>query len=468
MLSYLLKRLLLFIPTLWAITLLAFLISTYSPINPVEKNCPEFAIGSSRAYQLECLRKEKAKYRLDRPVFYFEIGSWAEPDTLHKFYDADIRESLERLLDTYGNWPRVQAYYQKILNLQDAILARNNQPAFQSFEARQLLQRTLESSIRITKSKPEQISHILRQLENQTASDSLFAAVKPALIEVKQAYAELQSHPTQWQNYLPRLIWHGSYNQYHDWIAKILTEGNFGNSFFSGQPIKDRIADMFFWSFVFALLSTFFIYLLGIPMGIRAALKAGGWGDRLSGLIVFALSSIPSFWLANLLRFFFANPDPEMLNWFPPSFNIIDPTSWEKISRMVLPLIAYSYGAFALISRTMRASLLDIGGQDFIRTARAKGLNHRQIMFKHMLKNALLPIITIFVTVFPALVGGSVILEHIFDIPGMGNEIHKASLNNDIPMILALFTLSGFMTLVGYLVADILYTWLDPRIKVNQ
>ena len=225
---------------------------------------------------------------------------------------------------------------------------------------------------------------------------------------------------------------------------------------------------MFFWSFVFALLSTFFIYLLGIPMGIRAALKAGGWWDRLSGLIVFALSSIPSFWLANLLRFFFANPDPDMLNWFPPSFNIIDPSSWEKISRMILPLIAYSYGAFALISRTMRASLLDIGGQDFIRTARAKGLNKRQIMFKHMLKNALLPIITIFVSVFPALVGGSVILEHIFDIPGMGNEIHKASLNNDIPMILALFTLSGFLTLVGYLVADILYTWLDPRIKVNQ
>ena len=467
MLPYLLKRILLFIPTLWVITLLMFLLSTYSPINPIADKCPEPALGISQKYQLECLQKEREKYRLDRPVFYFEVNSLAEPDTLFQIYNQDVRNSLERLIDKYGNWSLIQNYYQKILQLQTEIQSLHTLPAYQSYQARQLLQQALESSIRLSKSKPEQIPHVLSQLDEAT-NDRLLTGIKHPLDEVREAYSTVKTQSSIWKKFVPRLVWHGSYNQYHSWITDILTEGNFGHSYSSGQPITDRISSLFFWSFIFALLSTVIIYAVGIPMGIAAAAKPGGWWDRLSGTGVFALSSIPSFWLATMLLFFFANPDPDMLNWFPSSFNMIDPTFGEKISRMVLPLIAYSYGGLAFVSRSMRASLLDIGGQDFVRTAKAKGLDGRQIVFKHMLKNALLPIITIFVSVFPALVGGSVVLERIFGIPGMGNEIHAASLSNDIPMILAVFTLSGIMTLVGYLIADILYSWLDPRIKLNQ
>jgi peptide/nickel transport system permease protein len=135
---------------------------------------------------------------------------------------------------------------------------------------------------------------------------------------------------------------------------------------------------------------------------------------------------------------------------------------------LVLPLICYTYSSLAFLSRTMRVAMLEISSLDFMRTAQAKGLSANLIYYKHGLRNALLPIITVFANIFPLAVGGSVILEYLFGIPGMGPEILTAVQTKDYPMIVAVFTLSGFMTLVGYLVADILYAIADPRISYSK
>jgi peptide/nickel transport system permease protein len=134
---------------------------------------------------------------------------------------------------------------------------------------------------------------------------------------------------------------------------------------------------------------------------------------------------------------------------------------------MVLPLIAYTYSSFAFLSRIMRVGMIDVMGQDFVRTARAKGLNEKTVVIKHALRNSLLPIITVFANIFPVAIGGSVIIEVIFSLPGMGLETFNAILNYDYPMIVAIFTISGFLTVIGYLVADILYAVVDPRISYN-
>jgi peptide/nickel transport system permease protein len=222
-------------------------------------------------------------------------------------------------------------------------------------------------------------------------------------------------------------------------------------------------------------MSILLAYLISIPIGIYSAYKKDSKADKGISLVLFILYSMPSFFVGTVLLLLFANPDINM--WFPES-GIKDPSTWntdwglfnwERIQHqmpyLVLPLFTYTYGSFAFLSRIMRVGMIDVVSQDYIRTARAKGLSEKKVILKHALRNSLLPIITVFASIFPMSVGGSIIIEQIFSIPGMGTEMLNALMNYDYPMIIAFFTLIGFLTMVGYLVTDILYALVDPRIS---
>jgi peptide/nickel transport system permease protein len=251
--------------------------------------------------------------------------------------------------------------------------------------------------------------------------------------------------------------------------------GDFGISYIDNQPVSDKIWEKFKVSFAFIFLSILLAYIVSIPIGIYAAYKKGSKFDKISSIVLFVMYSMPSFFIGTLLLYTFANPD--VLVWFPES-GFQDPSiyqeDWGVFQKMihhgpymVLPLIAYTYSSFAFLSRIMRVGMIDVMGQDFIRTARAKGLNEKTVVIKHALRNSLLPIITVFANIFPVAIGGSVIIEVIFSLPGMGFETFSAILNYDYPMIVAIFTISGFLTVIGYLVADILYAVVDPRISYH-
>ena len=134
---------------------------------------------------------------------------------------------------------------------------------------------------------------------------------------------------------------------------------------------------------------------------------------------------------------------------------------------LILPVITYTYGSFAFLSRIMRIGMIEVVSQDYIRTARAKGLGEKKVILKHALRNSLLPILTVFASIFPVAIGGSVIIEVIFSIPGMGVEVYNSILNYDYPMIITVFTITGFLTMLGYLIVDILYAVVDPRISYS-
>lgn len=188
------------------------------------------------------------------------------------------------------------------------------------------------------------------------------------------------------------------------------------------------------------------------------------------------LYSLPTFWVATLLLMTFANT--EFINIFPasgiqPVTGIPDDANfWETIKLrlpyLILPTIAYTYSQLAFLSRITRVSTLEVISQDYIRTARAKGLSENKVIYKHAFRNALLPIITVFSNVFPAALSGSVILETIFTIPGMGQQIFHAIGAKDYPVIIDVFTLTGILTLAGYLIADVLYALADPRISYDS
>jgi peptide/nickel transport system permease protein len=181
------------------------------------------------------------------------------------------------------------------------------------------------------------------------------------------------------------------------------------------------------------------------------------------------------FWIGTLAITFLANP--EFISIFPSS-GLRSPafsknwSAWRQFLdyawHLALPMIVYVYADFAFISRQMRSSMLEVIRQDYIRTARAKGLAERTVIYRHALRNALIPLITLVAALIPNLIGGSVIIESIFSIPGMGELSFKALVARDYPMIMAVFTISAILTLVGMLVADVLYSLADPRISYGK
>lgn len=261
--------------------------------------------------------------------------------------------------------------------------------------------------------------------------------------------------------------------QFALWLKQVATL-DFGTSFHDKRPVIDKIADALPITLTLNVLTIIIIYVISIPLGIVSALRPRGFVDRVSALMLFLLYSLPSFWVAIMLIAYLGGGDH--LNWFPitgfvsdsagslPWYGWIGNVAWH----LVLPIICLTYGGFAFLSRFTRATLLDVIRQDYIRTARAKGLSEWQVVVKHALKNALIPLITMMSTLLPALLGGSVIIEQIFAIPGMGRLGFESVLSRDYPVIMAIAAISAFLTLVSMLIADMLYVVVDPRITFEK
>jgi peptide/nickel transport system permease protein len=193
-----------------------------------------------------------------------------------------------------------------------------------------------------------------------------------------------------------------------------------------------------------------------------------------STIFLFILYSLPNFWVATLLIMFLGGGD--FLDWFPvygiTSANMegqpLLTRLFDHFWHLILPVFCLTYGGFAALSRYQRASMLEVIRQDYIRTARAKGLPEKLVVFKHAMRNSLIPIITLMGFLLPGMFGGSVIIENIFSIPGMGQLGFEAVLSRDYPTIMAIATISAFLTLFGILVSDLLYVWADPRISYES
>ena len=499
MLKYTLKRLLVFIPMIIAISLIAFIISINAPGDPIDRLSKSAGNEGGAEKQSGTTKKEKQKLRkkhgLDLPLFYFSISDLASCDTLYKVQDRDQRENLESLIHQFGNWTAVDNYYKSLLDLQiehqkidinaiyenDSTLNKNdlNESLNQiGFNIVSLLE---ESNTVIVDAK-------FGNLERLITNDNNFTSLSSAYHNVKNRRKLLSTTKTKWKTYIPSINWYGFKSQYHHWLfgngkeRKGIIRGDFGISYNDSQEIKDKIWDKVGISFTLSLLSILLAYLVSIPIGIYSAYKKDSRTDKILSLILFILYSLPTFFVGTVLLLFFANSDFYL--WFPEA-GIKDPViwgnhpewsdsfwdifNWSRIKHqapyLLLPIITYTYGSFAFLSRIMRIGMIDIVSQDYIRTARAKGLSEKTVILKHALRNSLLPIITVFASIFPMAVGGSIIIEVIFSIPGMGLEMFNALLNYDYPMIIAFFTLIGFLTMVGYLVADLLYAVVDPRIS---
>jgi len=259
--------------------------------------------------------------------------------------------------------------------------------------------------------------------------------------------------------------------QYGSWLGRI-SRFDFGRSFLDGRAVTEKIFERLPITVAINLWALVLVFGIAVPLGVRAAVRPGGLFDRVTTVAVFVGYSTPSFWLALLCMAVFGVG----LRWFPVSgIRSIDHEAMGVLARaldvawhLVLPVSVMTVVGLAGLSRYARSSMVEVLGQDYIRTARAKGLPESRVLFRHGLRNALLPIVTILGLGLPDLIAGSVIMETVFSIPGMGRLFFEAVMARDYPVVMALVTIGAFLTLLGNLLADLGYAYADPRIRVGQ
>ncbi len=262
------------------------------------------------------------------------------------------------------------------------------------------------------------------------------------------------------------------YIGYIDWVSKFVIL-DFGVSRKDGRPVITHIAEALPITLTLNILSIIIVYIISIPAGIMSAVKKDTLYDRLSSLVLFILYSLPTFWVGLLLLMYLSGG--EYFNLFPLSGIQSDwaykLTPFQKfmdlVWHLVLPVVTLTYSGFAFLSRYTRANMLEVINQQYITTARAKGLSNYKVIFVHAFRNSLIPLVTLMATLLPALLGGSVIVESIFTIPGMGKLAFDSILARDIPVIMAIASISALLTLAGILLADVIYGLVDPRIRLE-
>ncbi len=302
------------------------------------------------------------------------------------------------------------------------------------------------------------ISFIIMQLapgDAATLSVNLNAKIDPSyLVKLRAEYG------------LNDPIW----LQYWHWLKKIAVL-DFGTSFKDNRPVLQVIGERLPATLLLSGLSEILLFLVAVPLGVAAAYYQGKWLDRFTTVFSFVGFAMPTFWLALMLQLVFG----VVLGWVPVSgmMNVgSEYLPWydqcgDVILHLLLPIVVTTFGGLAAVSRYARTNMLEVIRQDYIRTARAKGLSEFQVIFRHALPNALIPVVTLMGLSLPNLIGGSFVIESIFAWPGMGRLGFEALLSKNYPVVMGIGIISAMLTLLGNLLADVGYAVLDPRIRYD-
>ncbi len=261
--------------------------------------------------------------------------------------------------------------------------------------------------------------------------------------------------------------------QYANWLRRVVRL-DFGDSIKHHRPVSELIKEKLPITLILNIIAFVIIYAVSLPLGVLTAVQHRQFFDRVSSIVLFMLWSLPVMWIGQMLIGYFCGPT--FKSWFPPaglSSNYADqlpffPWLADRLWHLVLPVLCLTYTGFAYLTKQVRAGMLDNLRADYVRTARAKGLSNIVVIFRHAFRNSIIPVITIMATLLPAMLGGSVIIERIFSIPGMGLLAFEAVTTRDYNVVMAVATIGGVLNLFGLLLADIAYAVADPRISFEN
>jgi len=249
--------------------------------------------------------------------------------------------------------------------------------------------------------------------------------------------------------------------QYVDWLLALL-HGNWGNSYLTGEPVTRMIMEHLGPTLELTVVAVLVALLVAVPAGVVASVRPDSWFDRLSSAAAFAGISFPSFWLGIMLILLFAS----YLHWLPVEgiSSITGGGIWDRLRHLILPAVTLASTQIASLLRFTRSSMMEAIQQEYVRTARAKGLTERVVIYKHALRNALLPVVTVLGLSLSFIVGGAVLIETVFAWPGVGQLAVQSVFSRDYPVIMGVNVMIAAVVIVGNLVTDLTYALIDPRI----
>ena len=242
--------------------------------------------------------------------------------------------------------------------------------------------------------------------------------------------------------------------QYLDWVGKAI-RGNFGKSYYFNMPVSQLLGDRLPVTLKLGAFSIFFAMVLSIPLGVIAAMRPNSWIDRLALMLSIMGQALPSFWLALMLIYLLSI-----------TFPLLPPSGSESWVHFIMPTVVLGYFAMPAIMRLTRAGMKEVLASDYIRTARAKGLLPGKVLFKHALRNAVIPVVSVAAVQFGFMLGGSIVVETIFALHGMGYLAWESINRSDFPTVQAVILVFSLIYVVLTMLADLINAWLDPRIRV--
>lgn len=468
---YILRRLLLFVPNLILISLLVFALGELIPGSPVQNRMPAYdepRDGGRRdafAYERE-YRRQAQRLGLDKPLFYFTLGSRAFPDTLYRIFPESARANRMELARQLDSWPFAQNFHEKINELiirATDSYRRTGDPAALDMEKELRFLRE-ETDVR-------RVGERLARLGGMLPADSSLGAARD---ELARQWDRGPAETAGMSRYLPRVSWHGTDNRYHHWLGRILS-ADFGLSIKDGQPVGEPIGKALRWTLILNIAALLGTLLIAIPLGVYAAYYKGSRFDRWTHRFVYVFYSVPGFWLASLgIVFLTSDTYGSALHWFS-SAGITDYrpdlSFWENLARiypnLILPVIILILPSLAFLFRQVRTAMLEEFSKSYAITARARGLDGNPYLWRWVFPNAAFPVITMIGGAVPGLIAGSLIMEVIFAIPGMGRLMYEAMLSQDWNILHGVILVGALMVMVSYLLTDLVYAWLDPKVKLS-
>jgi peptide/nickel transport system permease protein len=458
MVTYFVKRLLIIVPTWLVISAVVFGLSRCLSGDLVADKLKYNSESTGNDGISEETYAETAReLGLDRPAFYIAFQPAAFPDTLHKILHRDERDALEKRVWQYGNWAVIQDFQVEIKRFLKKIPQNTENTEGSFFLKKDLLQLLIQDD-------EAQIDTYLKNLTEATDT----TAYKTDAQNLVEKFNFLKTHPTTAQLYVPSIHWYGFDNQYNIWLKNFLT-GNFGMTK-DDQTVFQKLKGPLSKTLVLGLSTLVLAFGIGMPLGVFMATnrhkRRGKW--LVKGL--FAVYSLPTFWLATLAAMFLTTQYyglkifPTIDDGNPPPNLTVLEDLWLSLPRFILPTLCMAIHPIAVIARQMQAAVQETLKKDFILTAKAKGLTRNRVIWQHAVRNSLTPMVTLLAAMIPSLVTGAFAVELIFNIHGMGKTTVEAMTGNDWTVVFAVLMLVSALILLSNWLSDGLYRWLNPRV----
>ncbi len=443
---YLLRRIALLIPTLIAVLIFTFVLHTYMPGDEIMErlDLEGKSVSFDRAQYSQSYLELQSQLGLGGPAFYFGLQPSHQPSDARDIIPASYRQRLLQLNGQVKNWSKIMAYHEA---LQSALMAHEKDPS----QAR--LYRQLNNLERIN--TIEELRSLSVDLPEEAA-------------ELKNVIGQLEPSNAM---ILPSLRWHGLDNRFYHWVGRLFSaDGRV--SLVDGVPVADKIGAALRWTLSLSLISLILAIVLSMMIALWQSWSTRSWAVRITDGFMYAIYALPLFWLATLMIVFFTTdhygswtnvfPSIGIKPWMLGDSAIANLGVYAK--QLILPVFCLLLANMSYLTRQLRTDLKRQREQPYVTSVRAKGVSRWRLIYHHLLPNALVPYITIVTGAIPRALVGSVVIEEIFNLPGVGKLMLQSIHQSDWPVSISIIILVGIVTIFSYILADVLYMIFYPQI----